>query len=35
MLIGDELIVPLLHKDDQMRDMKNDDMEGAHVNINR
>jgi hypothetical protein len=34
MLIGDKLIILVLHKDDHMQNMKNEKMKGAHVNIN-
>ncbi len=34
MLIGDELIILVLHKDDHMQNMKNEKMKRAHVNIN-
>jgi hypothetical protein len=34
MFIGDELIILVLHKDDHIQNMKNEEIEGAHVNIN-
>jgi hypothetical protein len=35
MLISDALIIPILHKNDHMQGMENENMEGAHVSINR
>jgi len=35
MLITDELIILILHKNGHMQGMENEDMEEAHVNINR